>query len=225
MDIKAVIFDMDGLLLDTEKLLVRFWVQAANEAGFPMTREDALSIRSLHRSFAVPYLRGLFGEDFDYLKIRSRRMELMNEYLKTHPLELKDGANELISYLSENGLMTAVATATDLERTRDYLARVGLLEKIDRIVCATMVEQGKPKPDIYLYAAEQLGLQPCECIALEDSPNGVRSAVSAGCRTVMVPDLTQPDSELSALISAKADSLFDVINIIENKKGGQSFGR
>lgn len=225
MDIKAVIFDMDGLLLDTEKLLVRFWVRAANEAGFPMTRENALSIRSLHRSFAIPYLRGLFGEDFDYFKIRSRRMELMNEHLKTHPLELKDGADELISYLIENGLMTAVATATDLERTRDYLTRVGLLEKIDRIVCATMVEQGKPKPDIYLYAAEQLGFEPCECIALEDSPNGVRSAASAGCRTIMVPDLTQPDSELAALISAKADSLFDVINIIENQKGGQSFGR
>lgn len=225
MDIKAVIFDMDGLLLDTEKLLVRFWVQAANEAGFPMTRENALSIRSLHRSFAVPYLRGLFGEDFDYVKIRSRRMELMNEYLKAHPLELKDGANELISYLTENGLMTAVATATDLERTRDYLSRVGLSEKIDRVVCATMVEQGKPKPDIYLYAAKQLGFEPCECVALEDSPNGVRSAASAGCRTIMVPDLTQPDSELSALISAKANSLFDVINIIENQKGGHCFGR
>ncbi len=88
-----------------------------------------------------------------------------------------------------------------------------------------MVEQGKPKPDIYLYAAKQLGFEPCECIALEDSPNGVRSAASAGCRTIMVPDLTQPDSELAALISAKADSLFDVINIIENQKGGQNFGR
>ena len=76
--IKAVIFDMDGLLLDTEKLLVRFWVQAANEAGYPMTREHALSLRSLHRSFAVPYLRELFGESFDYKSVRARRMELMS---------------------------------------------------------------------------------------------------------------------------------------------------
>ena len=220
MNIKAVIFDMDGLLLDTEKLLVRFWVQAANEAGFPMTRGHALNIRSLHRSFAVPYLQGLFGGEFDYLKIRSRRMELMNDYLENHPLEVKKGAGELLSYLAENRVSTAVATATDIERTRSYLSRAGLLDKMERIGCASMVKRGKPEPDIYLYAAEQLGLSPSECMALEDSPNGVKSAVGAGCVTVMVPDLTPPDSELSALISAKANSLLDVIDILEKTKRG-----
>lgn len=214
-NIKAVIFDMDGLLLDTEKLLVQFWVQAANEAGFPMTREHALSIRSLHRSFAIPYLQGLFGGEFDYLKIRSRRMELMNEYLADHPLELKDGAKELLGFLNENKLLTAVATATDYERTRDYLTRVGIFESFDRIVCATMVERGKPEPDIYIYAAKQLELDPRECAALEDSPNGVKSAAGAGCKTIMVPDLTEPDEELTELIFAKANSLRDVIKLLK----------
>ena len=213
--VKAVIFDMDGLILDTEKLLVKYWCQAANEAGFPMQREHALNIRSLHRRFAIPYLQGLFGEDFDYVKIRNRRMELMTEALAENGLELKDGVRELLAFLKEQGIPAAIATATDLERTKDYLGRVGIFEQFDRIVCATMVEYGKPKPDIYLYAAQQLGLQPCECMALEDSPNGVRSAASAGCVTVMVPDLTQPDEELGALIYAKADSLTDVIGIIQ----------
>lgn len=213
--IRAVIFDMDGLLLDTEKLLVKFWVQAANEAGFPMTRENALAIRSLHRKFAIPYLQGLFGEEFDYVKIRSRRMELMKEYLSDHSLELKDGAKELLCFLRENKIMTAVATATDYERTQDYLRRVGIFEYFDKIVCATMVEQGKPRPDIYIFAANQLGLEPSECIALEDSPNGVRSAADAGCKTIMVPDLTEPDDELSRLIYARADSLREVIDIIK----------
>ena len=219
-DVKAVIFDMDGLLLDTEKLLVGFWVQAANEAGFPMTRENALSIRSLHRKFAVPYLQGLFGESFDYFKIRSRRMELMKEYLADHPLELKRGARELLEYLNKENMLTAVATATDYERTRDYLERVGIFNSFNKIVCAAMVAEGKPKPDIYIYAAEQLGLDTRECAALEDSPNGVRSAAAAGCVTVMVPDLTQPDEELSGLIFAKADSLYDVIDVIKTVKGG-----
>lgn len=213
--IKAVIFDMDGLLLDTEKLLVKFWVQAANEAGFPMTREHALNIRSLHRNFAIPYLQGLFGEKFDYFAIRSRRMELMKEYLSCHPLELKPGAAELLTYLKSRGISSAVATATDYQRTEDYLTQVGIFDFFDKIVCAAMVENGKPKPDIYLYAAKQLGIDPKECAALEDSPNGVKSAAAAGCFTIMVPDLTQPDEELLKIVGAVADSLSDVREIIE----------
>ncbi len=213
--VRAVIFDMDGLILDTEKHLVKYWCMAANEAGFPMQRDHALNIRSLARKFAIPYLQGIFGEDFDYVKIRSRRMELMTEALEREGLELKKGIRELLAFLRENHIPAAIATATDLERTKAYLTRVGIFDCFDRIVCATMVESGKPKPDIYLYAAQQLGLPPHECMALEDSPNGVRSAATAGCVTVMVPDLTQPDEEISALIHAKADSLLDVPEIVK----------
>ncbi|MGN0650328.1 MAG: HAD family hydrolase [Oscillospiraceae bacterium] len=213
--IKAVIFDMDGLILDTEKLLVKYWCQAANEAGFPMQREHALNIRSLARKFAIPYLQGIFGESFDYVKIRSRRMELMNEYISEHGIETKRGLAELLEYLKARGIPAAVATATDYERTEKYLTQAGFFGYFSKIVCAAMVESGKPKPDIYIYAAQQLGLDPSECMALEDSPNGVRSASSAGCITVMVPDLTQPDDELKSLIYAKADSLADVCGIID----------
>lgn len=213
--VKAVIFDMDGLLLDTEKLLVKYWVQAANEMGFPMTREHALYLRSLHRSYAVPYLKEQFGEEFDYIKVRSRRMELMQDYFAQNPLELKKGAVELLDYLNSCGIRSAVCTATDYERAKNYLSQVGIFGRFDKIICAAMVQRGKPSPEIYLYAAEQLGLSPSECMALEDSPNGVKSASGAGCVTVMVPDLTQPDSELNAMIYAKADSLYDVIDILK----------
>lgn len=215
--VKAVIFDMDGLLLDTEKLLIRFWIQAANEAGFPMKLEHALAIRSLHRSFAIPYLQGLFGEAFDYPKIRSRRMELMNEHLADKPPELKRGAAELLEFLNEQKIPAAIATATDYERTRDYLTRTGIFDKFSKIVCATMVERGKPEPDIYIYAAARLGLKPEECIALEDSPNGVKSAAAAGCKTIMIPDLSEPDEELQGLAFAVARSLDGVIDIIKTQ--------
>ena len=212
--VKAVIFDMDGLLLDTEKLLVKFWQEAAREAGFPMTREIALNIRSMHRSFAIPYLKSVLGEDFDYLKIRSRRMELMSAYLAKYGLELKKGAKELLTYLNENKIPAAVATATDYERAEKYLKETGIFGYFDKIICATMVKVGKPQPDIYIYAASELGLEPSECAALEDSPNGVKSAAAAGCKTIMVPDLTEPDEELSRIIAAKANSLDEVIDII-----------
>lgn len=212
--IKAVVFDLDGLLLDTEKLLIEFWVRAANEAGFPMTRETALSLRSLHKSFAVPFLKERFGEAFDYAKIRKRRMELMSGYLAENPLELKAGAVELLDFLSERNIPAAVCTATDSERASAYLKQTGILGYFSDIISASMVEKGKPLPDVYLYAANRLGLKPGECMALEDSPNGVRSAASAGFITVMVPDLTPPDDELLRLINKKADSLSEVIDII-----------
>lgn len=214
--IKAVVFDMDGLLLDTEKLLVKFWVKAANEYGYPMTREQALSLRSLHRSFAIPLLKGLFGEEFDYIKVRARRMELMREYLAQNPLELKSGAVELLEFLRGRKIPAAVCTATDYDRAAEYLKKAGIFDYFDRIICATMVEKGKPMPDIYLYAAQQLGLNPCECMALEDSPNGVKSAAAAGFVTVMIPDLTEPDEELLGIISGSADSLKDVADIIRD---------
>ena len=214
--IKAVIFDMDGLILDTEKLLVKYWCQAANEAGFPMQREHALNIRSLARKFAIPYLQGIFGEEFDYVKIRSRRMELMKQHISEHGLETKPGIAELLDYLDSKGIPAAIATATDIQRTEDYLGQVGLLGRFSRIVCAAMVENGKPKPDIYLYACEQIGEAPADCIAVEDSPNGVRSATDAGIRTVMVPDLAEPDADTAKRIAAKAGTLFDIILMFED---------
>ena len=214
--IKAVIFDMDGVLIDTEKWLTKYWCQAAGEAGFPMEMKHALAIRSLAGKYAEQYLQGIFGDDFSYWEIRERRKELMREHLKKHGVEKKQGADELLDYLREHKIKTAVATATDMPRTRSYLTEIGIYDKFDEIICASMVENGKPKPDIYLYACKRLGLTAGECIAVEDSPNGVRSASSAGLRTIMVPDLTEPDEEIKKLIAAKAHSLYDVILMMED---------
>lgn len=216
--VKAVIFDMDGVLIDTEKWLNIYWRQAASEAGYDMKEEHALAIRSLAGKYAAPYLQSIFGENFSYWTIREHRKELMKEHIAKHGIDKKPGVDEILDYLKAHGIMTAVATATDPVRTKDYLTRIGAYEKFDRIVCATMVENGKPKPDIYLYVCEQIGCAPEECIAVEDSPNGVRAAVDAGIRTIMVPDLTKPDKETAEIITAEADSLFDIILLLEDGK-------
>ncbi len=219
MSIKAVIFDLDGTVLDTEKLLVKYWCQAANEAGFPMRREHALQLRSLAAKYAAPLMKEWFGESCDYQLLRKRRMELMSAHLESYGLEVKQGIPELLSYLGEKGYKRAVATATNLERASEYLRQVGLFDSFDRVISAHMVENGKPKPDVYLYAVEQLGLSKNECIAVEDSPNGVISASDAGCKTVMIPDLTEPDEELEKRLYAKCASPAELIEILEREIG------
>jgi DNA helicase-2/ATP-dependent DNA helicase PcrA len=213
---KAVIFDMDGVLIDTEKWLNKFWCQAAAEAGFDMKPEQALLIRSLAAKYAAPFLQEMFGENFPYWTIRERRKELMRAHIKAHGVEKKPGVDEILDYLHGKGIRTAVATATDTARTKDYLTQIGVYDRFDKIICATMVENGKPQPDIYLYACEMLGENPADCLALEDSPNGIRAAVSAGIPTVMVRDLTRADEQIKEMIVAEADSLFDVIVEMED---------
>lgn len=216
--IKGILSDMDGVILDSEKIYVRFWCEAGQFYGFPFERRHALGIRSMARPFAIRKLQGWFGESFDYDKVRNKRVELMDAYVAEHGIEQKPDAARLLSYLKENGYRVALATATPKDRAEEYLRRVDLLRLFDEVVSARMVKNGKPAPDIYLYAAERLGLKPEECIALEDSPNGVRSAHSAGCRTVMVPDLDAPSEEIKPLLYDVADGLWDVVRVLENSK-------
>jgi DNA helicase-2/ATP-dependent DNA helicase PcrA len=209
--IDTYIFDMDGTLIDTEKLYRKFWPMALAEFGYTMTDEQVLSMRSLGRPFAPVKLKEMFGPELDYPAVRECRKRLMEEYIDAHGIELKPGCIELLTNLKEHGLRAAIATATDLPRTEKYLEMLGLRDYFTEIVCATMVKEGKPSPDIYQYACEQLGRKPEECIAVEDSPNGVLSAYRAGCKVVMVPDQTQPDEELMKLLYRKCDSLFDLM--------------
>lgn len=214
--IKAVIFDMDGLMIDTEKLLMRFWIESAQSFGFNMTKEDVLSIRSLAGKYTEIKLKKRFGNSFDYKSVRARRIELMNAYILKNGIEKKKGLDELLIYLKENGYKTSVATATDLKRASMYLDIIDVKKHFDKIVCATMVKNGKPKPDIYLKACEELGVLPCEAIALEDSPNGIISAHDAGCKAVMVPDLSEPDEEIKSFLYERIDSLDLLIPILKN---------
>ncbi|MGN0483032.1 MAG: HAD family hydrolase [Lachnospiraceae bacterium] len=218
--VKAVIFDMDGVLIDTEKYLVKYWCEAAKEAGYDMQPEQAYQIRSLAAPFAEPLLQTKFGKDFDYQKIRARRKEKMAAHIAKNGIEKKAGVTELLQYLKQKKIKTAVATATDEERTHAYLGQIGIEGFFDEIICATMVKNGKPKPDIYLYALEKIQLPKEVCLAVEDSPNGIKAATDAGIRTIMVPDLTQPDVESKRRVFAVADTLLNVIPLVEkeNKK-------
>lgn len=213
--VKGAIFDMDGLMIDTEKLLVKYWRQAAAEFGYEMTFEHVLGIRSLSRKYSVPKLKGIFGDEFPFDEVRSLRIRLMNEYIDKNGFDIKKGLFELLDYLKSKGIKIAVATATSRDRAVMYLERINALQYFDAVICGDMVKNGKPEPDIYLTAAAELGLPPEECAAFEDSPNGLKSAYAAGCKVVMIPDLSQPDSETEPYTTAVYESLDKAVDFFE----------
>lgn len=210
----AVIFDLDGTLTDTEKYYQTAWPKALEHFGYKMEKEKALELRSLGRPFAPAKFKEWYGEDFDYMKVREYRKSLVEELIRESGIPLKHGAKEILIWLRENGILTCIATANDYERTERYLKKIGLFEYFDKIICANMVEKGKPAPDIYSYACKELGLSPDRTFAVEDSPNGVTSAYRAGCKVIMIPDLTQPDSELEKLLYKKLDSLIQIKELL-----------
>lgn len=213
--IKGLLFDMDGLILDTEKLYTRFWQEAANALGYPMTKEQALGMRSLSREFGAAKLQSYFDKTVSYEEVRLKRIELMNAYIEKEGVEAKTGVQELMSYLKENRIKAAIVTSSPLDRTEKYLESVGLEGAFDKLISGYMVKKGKPEPDIYQLAASELGLEPQECLALEDSPSGILSASRAGCFPVMIPDQDQPTEETEQLLFAKADSLALVSGLLQ----------
>jgi len=217
--LKGAIFDMDGLMIDTEKLYLKFWIQSAKDFGYDMKPEHVYAIRSMARKYSIPTLKGFLGEDCPTEEIRAHRTELMAEYINEHGLEVKKGLFELLYYLKGRGIKMAVATATPRSRTTEYLEKIGAAKFFSAVICGDMVETGKPAPDIYLTAARELGLPPEECAAFEDSPNGIKAAHAAGCHAIMIPDMTQPDDDIKPLLSAVYENLGLAVDYFERSFG------
>ena len=212
-NIKAVLFDLDGTLTDTEKYYQIAWPEALAHFGYEMSSEKPLELRSLGRPYAVEKFKEWYGEDFDYWQVRNYRKEIVEEILRKDGIPLKPGAKETLQWLRNHNIFIALVTANDKERAERYLKKIGLFEYFNAVICADMVERGKPAPDIYRYACEQLKLSPCETYAVEDSPNGCTSAYEAGCNVIMIPDLTEPDEELKKKLYKRLDCLFDITKL------------
>ena len=206
--INAVLFDMDGTITDTERVYNKNWVEAAHQMGWPQfSREDALDLRSGYAAYSKKLMQDRFGEGFDYDAIHTVCGQLVDAELKRDGIDLKPGIHEILSFLHERGIKAAVVTATGIERATARLKSLGLYDEFDT------VELGKPNPDPYIYACNELNEDPANCFAVEDAPNGVRSAYRAGCNVIMVPDLTEPDAELNEMLYARVDSLDKIIDL------------
>lgn len=213
--IRGVLFDMDGLVVDTEKLYSRFWMAACHFYGFPMTYDQSLGMRSINSHLGQKQLEFYFGPGIDYKTIRAKRIELMDAYIAENGVELKPGIRQLLDYLHEEKILCAITSSSPIDRIRSYLSFHGLDTQFHALCSGHDVPNGKPAPDIYLHGAASLGLSPRECLALEDSPAGIESAYRAGCFPVIIPDLDQPDEKTLSRCYGKADSLADIISMLQ----------
>lgn len=212
-EIHAVLFDMDGTITDTEKFYFACWPKSFHAFGYEdFGPDDALFGRSLNHEDADAHWRRRFGdEQIPMDEIRAYNNRLVDDLIAAHGVPLKPGLPEILAFLHRHHIKAAVVTATQLPRAQRRLEQAGVKDAFDAVISASMVKKGKPHPDIYQYACRRLHEAPECCVAVEDSPNGVRSAAAAGCLTVMVPDLTPPTEDLLPLLYATADDLAGVI--------------
>lgn len=212
--IQGVLFDMDGLVVDTECLYSRFWMEACHFYGFPMSREQSLEMRSLNHTLGQKKLTDLFGTGADYETIRAKRIELMDAFVESQGVAAKPGVFRLLEVLDQRHIPRAVTSSSPQARIKACLEPLGLYHRFGPIITAYDVPHGKPDPDIYLKGAQVLGLEPGVCLALEDSPSGILSASRAGCLSVVIPDQDQPGADILSLVYARADCLTDVIDLL-----------
>jgi HAD superfamily hydrolase (TIGR01509 family) len=207
---QALLLDMDGLLIDTERLYLEVNVLAAAALGYELTAEQNLGMVGVAIDGCRRLLAAAHGEDFPFEAFR----DLGYEYLDARMADgvpVKPGAVELVDWAKGEGLPLAVATSTRRRRARHHLERVELLHRLDALVTRDDVVEAKPAAEPYLTAAARLGVAPGLALALEDSANGVRSAAAAGVPVLMVPDLLAPTAELRALAHGVVPDLHAVL--------------
>ncbi len=200
---------MDGLLLDTERVCMRVFKQACETVGQPFYEDVYLSIIGRNSAGIETIFRQAYGEHYEALHAEWRVS--YDAIVKHQAIPVKQGVIELLNWLKENGIPTAVATSTHREVATIKLQLAGLYHYFDNLTCGCEVSHGKPDPEIYLLAASRLNVEPTQCIAFEDSNNGVRSAVAAHMTTYQIPDLVEPCGEIKALGHAIMPSLTDVL--------------
>ncbi|MFV2090845.1 MAG: HAD family hydrolase [Pseudomonadales bacterium] len=215
----GVLCDMDGLLLDSERLARDAFVKACREFGWePDLQVYQLCIGStVEKTEAL--LSSAFGPKFPYEGIEVRWSEHYHARLREGPVPVKTGALDLLEFLKGRMVPLALVTSTPRGTALNKLERTGLLCYFDQLVCGGETDLGKPDPDPYLAAARRLGLEPERCWALEDSANGVRAAHAAGCAVIQVPDMVAPTAELLTLGHTIVESLHDVLRLLEVASG------
>lgn len=213
-NIKGLIFDMDGLLFDSERVVQQSWNYVGNMLGYGNLGEHIYHTIGMNRAGREIYFREHVDTDFPMARFNEMTRARYYEILQKFGIPTKPGAKELIQSAKKKGIRIALATSSSRDHAEAMLERYDLAKFFDGCVCGDMVTKSKPDPEIYEKARALIDIPAQNAVALEDAPSGVRSAEAAGMRVIMVPDLVEPSEEILALVWKRCDSLSDVIELL-----------
>ena len=215
---KAVVFDMDGVLFDTERLCQDSWIEVANRRGLPDMEIIFPKCIGRNANDSRQIVLEAYGADFDYEVFRREASDWFWKYLEENGLPVKEGVRELLNWLKEQEWRIGLASSTRRSSVISHLEQAGIKDFFEEIITGDMVEHSKPLPDIYILACRKLMVDPAETYAIEDSPNGIRSAYRAGMKPIMVPDLLSPDGEMEQLSTCIFSGLLDVLDYFRSQE-------
>lgn len=206
----AVIFDMDGLMFDTERLSTQAWKQAGRQMGYRIEEELISQFRGTTPQVSSQVFLRAFGPSFDYPTARALRNQFLEQAVRDHGLPVKPGLKELLATLEAHTIPTAVASSSPMKTIRWYLSLADIEGYFQAIITGEEAARSKPAPDCFLLAASRLNMPPESCLVLEDSANGLLAAQAAGMRSICIPDFSLPDQEILSHTEAVLPSLSEV---------------
>lgn len=216
--VKGLVFDMDGLLLDSEKIVKRAWDYTGEQLGYKNFGNHIFRTVGFNLKRRTEYFRENVDPDFPMEFFADTARKKYHEIVREEGIEVKPGARELLEWAGNNGYRLGLATSSRKSHAEESLKRVGLFDFFDGMQFGDTVQEGKPHPEIYLKACMEIGICPNEAAALEDAPSGICAAAAAGMYVIAVPDLVEPPKEVEQYIWKRADSLLEVISLLQTVK-------
>ncbi len=215
---RAVVFDMDGVLFDTEIVCMKAWIAVARMNGKSGMEEIFPHCIGLNANDSRRIVLKAYGEDFDYVGFRKQTSIWYQQYIKENGLPVKPGMEEILGWLRTTKYIVGLASSSKRESVISNLEQAGIRDDFSVVVTGDMVEHSKPLPDIYLRACSELGVKPEEAYAIEDSPNGIKSAYAAGMKPLMVPDMIAPDEEMQRMSHRIFKDLLEVLAYLKEEQ-------
>ncbi|MGN0144871.1 MAG: HAD family hydrolase [Clostridium sp.] len=214
-NIRAVIFDMDGILIDTERISFNAFKEVLNGYNYEMSKAFYLTMIGRNTKSIKELMLKKYGCDFPFEEVYDKKVKIAVDTIERDGVIMKPGVHELIDYLNEKNYKIAVATSTRKERAHYLLEQIKIKNKVDYIICGDQVQNSKPDPEIFLKAAKGLEINPEECIVIEDSDAGILAALRAGMKGINVPDMKKPDENMKKTAFKICNNLLEVKDFFE----------